>query len=234
MPTFQAETPENETNPQTQNALSPDPWETAYLRFETPEEEIQKFIARLNRLGAPQWPREAEIVELFCGRGNGLAALERLGFTRIEGVDLSPRLVAQYRGPAKCIVADCRQLPFADCSKDVLIVQGGLHHLPTLPEDLQQSFAEMQRVLRKEGRAVFVEPWLTPFLKFVHRVSENPLARRLSNRMDALATMIQLERRTYEQWLCQPGLIKKIARAHFVPVHEYFAWGKWNFVGTPR
>jgi ubiquinone/menaquinone biosynthesis C-methylase UbiE len=234
MPTLPAETPENETNPQVQNALSTDPWEAAYLRFETPEEEIQKFIVRLNRLGASQWPRDAEIVELFCGRGNGLVALERLGFTRIEGVDLSPRLVAQYRGPAKCLVGDCRQLPFADRSKDVLIVQGGLHHLPALPEDLQQTFAEMQRVLRKEGRAVFVEPWLTPFLKFVHRVSENPLARRVSNRMDALATMIQFERRTYEQWLGQPELIKKIARAHFVPVHEHFAWGKWNFVGTPR
>jgi ubiquinone/menaquinone biosynthesis C-methylase UbiE len=234
MPTSPPETPENETNPQVQNALSPDPWESAYLRFETPEEEIQKFIVRLNRLGAPQWPRDAEIVELFCGRGNGLVALDRLGFTRIEGVDLSPRLVAQYRGPAKCIVGDCRQLPFADRSKDVLIVQGGLHHLPNLPEDLQQTFAEMQRVLRKEGRAVFVEPWLTPFLKFVHTVSENPLARRLSNKMDALATMIQFERPTYEQWLDQPELIKKIARVYFVPVHEYFAWGKWNFAGTPR
>jgi ubiquinone/menaquinone biosynthesis C-methylase UbiE len=234
MPTSQAETPENETNPQTQNALSPDPWEAAYLRFETPEEEIQKFIARLNRLGAPQWPRDAEIVELFCGRGNGLVALERLGFTRVEGVDLSPCLLAQFKGSAKCTVADCRQLPFADRSKDVLIVQGGLHHLSTLPEDLQQSFAEMQRVLRKEGRAVFVEPWLTPFLKFVHKVSKSPLARRVSNRMDALATMIQLERRTYEQWLAQPELIKTIARAHFVRVHENFAWGKWNFVGTPR
>lgn len=234
MLTSQTETPENETNPPSRNALSPDPWEAAYLRFETPEEEIQKFIARLNRLGAPQWPRDAEIVELFCGRGNGLVALDRLGFTRLEGVDLSPRLVAQYRGPAKCIVGDCRHLPFSDRSKDVLIVQGGLHHLPTLPEDLRQSFAEMQRVLRKEGRAVFVEPWLTPFLKFVHAISENPLARRVSRRMDALATMIQFERRTYEQWLGQPELIKKIARAHFVPVHESFAWGKWNFVGTPR
>ena len=226
--------PGNETNPQRQNPLSLDPWEAAYLRFETPEQEIQKFIVRLNRLGAPQWPRDAEIVELFCGRGNGLVALERLGFTRLEGVDLSPRLVAQYRGPAKCIVGDCRQLPFADRSKDVLIVQGGLHHLPILPGDLQQTFAEMQRVLRKGGRAVFVEPWITPFLKFVHHVSENSLARRLSNRMDALATMIQYERRTYEQWLGQPELIKKIARAHFVPVHESFTWGKWNFVGTPR
>ena len=214
--------------------LTPDPWEAAYLRFETPKEEIQKFIERLNRLGAAQWPRAAEIVELFCGRGNGLIALQRLGFTRVEGVDLSPRLIAQYRGPAKCIVGDCRQLPFADRSKDVLIVQGGLHHLSVLPDDLEKTFAEMQRVLRKEGLVVFVEPWLTPFLKFVHRVSENPLARRLSNKIDALATMIQFERRTYEQWLTQPDLITKIARTHFTPLHESFAWGKWNFVGAPR
>jgi ubiquinone/menaquinone biosynthesis C-methylase UbiE len=234
MPTSPSQTPENETNSPSQNALAPDPWEAAYLRFETPEEEIRKFISRLNRVGATGWPRNAEIVELFCGRGNGLVALERLGFTRLEGVDLSPRLIAQYRGPAKCFVGDCRQLPFADRSKDVLIVQGGLHHLPTLPEDLQQSFAEMQRVLRKEGRVLFVEPWPTPFLKFVHKLSENPVMRRVSNRMDALATMIQFERRTYEQWLSQPDLIKQIARAHFVPVHESFAWGKWNFFGTPK
>ena len=234
MPTSPIETPGSKTKPPTQSPLAPDPWEAAYLRFETPEQEIQKFIARLNRLGAPEWPRDAEIVELFCGRGNGLMALDRLGFTRIEGVDLSARLIAQYRGPAKCIIADCRQLPFADRSKDVVIVQGGLHHLSTLPDDLDQTFSEMQRVLRKDARVVFVEPWLTPFLRLVHAIAEIPLARRLSNKMDALATMIQFERSTYEQWLSQPELIKKIARAHFVPVHESFAWGKWNFVGVRR
>jgi ubiquinone/menaquinone biosynthesis C-methylase UbiE len=234
MPTPPTAPPGNETNLQTQNGLSPDPWEAAYLRFESPEQEIQKFIKRLTRLGASRWPRDVEIVELFCGRGNGLIALERLGFARLEGVDLSPRLVAQYRGPAKCLVGDCRRLPFADRSKDVLIVQGGLHHLPALPEDLQQTFSEMHRVLRKDGRVVFVEPWLTPFLKFVHALSKNPLARRVSNRIDALAVMIQFERRTYEQWLEQPELIRRIARAHFVPVHESFALGKWNFVGSPK
>jgi ubiquinone/menaquinone biosynthesis C-methylase UbiE len=234
MPTPPTEPPGNETNLQTQNALSPDPWEAAYLRFESPEQEIHKFMKRLTRLGTSQWPRDAEIVELFCGRGSGLIALERLGFTRMEGVDLSPRLLAQYRGPAKCTVADCRKLPFSDRSKDVLIIQGGLHHLPTLPEDLQQTFSEMRRVLRSGGRAMIVEPWLTPFLKFAHALSENPLARRLSNRIDALAVMIQFERCTYDQWLGQPELIRRIARAHFVPVHESFAWGKWNFVGTPK
>jgi ubiquinone/menaquinone biosynthesis C-methylase UbiE len=216
------------------SAPSPDLWEAAYLRFETPAQEIQKFIARLQKLGAGDWPRNVEIVELFCGRGNGLNALQQLGFMRVEGVDLSPRLIAQYQGPAKCTVADCRQLPFSDRSKDVLIVQGGLHHLHALPEDLERTFAEMQRVLRKDGRVLFVEPWLTPFLKFVHAISENPLARRLSNKMDALATMIEHEKRTYEQWLTQPDRIAKLAHTHFVPIYESFSWGKWNFVGKPR
>lgn len=230
----QTEMPEAQTRSDTRKAMAPDPWEEAYLRFETPEEEIRKFTRRLKRLGARQWRRDAEIVELFCGRGNGLIALERLGFTHLEGVDLSPRLIAQYKGSAKCIVADCRRLPFAERSKDVLIVQGGLHHLPNLPDDLEQTFSEMQRVLRKDGRVMFVEPWRTPFLTVAHFISEIPMVRRLSNKMDALATMTEHELRTYTQWLSQPELIKKVTRAHFVPVHESFACGKWNFVGTPR
>jgi ubiquinone/menaquinone biosynthesis C-methylase UbiE len=234
MPTSPTESSGNEANSQTPIGLTADPWEAAYLRFETPEEEIQKFMARLNRLGAGQWPRDAEIVELFCGRGNGLIALQRLGFTRIEGADMSPRLLAQFKGSAKCILADCRELPFPDRSKDVLIVQGGLHHLPTLPGDLDQTFSEMQRVLRTTGRVMFVEPWRTPFLTCVHFFSEIPLVRRISTKMDAFATMTEYEIRTYTQWLGQPDLITQIARSHFVPVHESFAWGKWNFVGTPR
>jgi len=217
-----------------QDVMTPDTWEAAYLRFETPEEEIKKFINRLNRLGAREWRREAEIVELFCGRGNGLIALERLGFTRVEGVDLSPRLIARFKGSAKCTVGDCRKLPFANSSKDVLIVQGGLHHLPDLPKDLDQTFAEMQRVLRKTGRVVFVEPWRTPFLTLVQFLSGNSLVRRLSKKLNAFATMEELEIPVYPTWLSQPELIKKIARDHFVPVHESFAWGKWNFVGAPR
>lgn len=209
-------------------------WEAAYLRFETPEQEIRKFLGRLRRLGAPEWPADAEIVELFCGRGNGLKALERLGFRNLEGVDLSPRLIAQYQGAAKCHVGDCRELPFGNASRDVLIVQGGLHHLPVLPDDLARTFQEMRRVLRPTGRVMLVEPWRTSFLSFAHLVSDNPFMRRLSNKLDALATMTEHERPTYERWLSVPQMITGLAHQHFVPLLESFAWGKWNFVGTPR
>ena len=210
-----------------------DPWEAAYVRFETPEQEIRKFVKRLKKLRIDQLPQNTKIVELFCGRGNGLHALSRLRFTQLEGVDLSSRLVAMYRGPAQCYVSDCRKLPFSNESKDLLIVQGGLHHLPKLPEDLSQTFAEIHRVLRKDGRLVVVEPWRTPFLRLVHPISEIHLVRRCWSKMDALATMTQYERATYEHWLRQPGLILKLAREHFSPLREFFAWGKWMFVGAP-
>jgi ubiquinone/menaquinone biosynthesis C-methylase UbiE len=213
--------------------VAEDPWEAAYLRFETPEQEIRKFTERLRKLGAARWPHDAEIVELFCGRGNGLHALGRLGFRRLEGVDLSAHLLAQYRGDAKCTVADCRKLPFADGSKDVLIVQGGLHHLPAFPGDLDKTLQEMRRVLRKNGRLVLVEPWRTPFLIVAHLACGNGAARRLSKKVDALATMIQYERRTYEQWLSQPDTILKLVRNYFVTKEQRISWGKWSFVGAP-
>ncbi len=105
--------------------------------------------------------------------------------------------------------------------------------MPRLPQDLDETLGETQRVLAKNGRMVIVEPWLTPFLRFTHSVSENRIARRVSRKVDALATMIEYERETYEQWLTHPDLILRLARAHFSVVHESFGWGKWKFVGTP-
>src|SRR5882757_8871403 len=124
-----------------QNRLPNDRWEEAYLRFESPEEEILKFM------DATKWPRNARIVELFCGRGSGLRALHQLGFREVEGIDLSPSLAAEYAGPGKILVGDCRRLPFEKASKDIPIVQGGLHHLPLLPDDLDRALAEGVRVL---------------------------------------------------------------------------------------
>ena len=173
-------------------------------------------------------------MELFCGRGNGLNALEGLGFSHLEGVDLSPTLLAQYRGSAKCYVGDCRELPFRDASKHVLIVQGGLHHLPVLPADLERTFSEMRRVLRRDGQVVFVEPWLTPFLSMVHAICRNSLARRVSAKIDALATMIEYEKSTYEQWLGSPDVVLELSSTYFRPKFQSIAWGKWYFVGTPN
>jgi ubiquinone/menaquinone biosynthesis C-methylase UbiE len=220
----------------TSSASVPDAtaWEIAYSRFESPDQEIEKFIRRLIAMGASSWERDCEIVELFCGRGNGLVALCRLGFSQVEGVDLSPSLLSQYNGPARCHVADCRSLPFEDESKDVIIIQGGLHHLQSLPEDLDRCLSEMDRVLKANGMVLIVEPWLTPFLSFVHWVCGRKMARRLSLKIDSLATMIEHERETYHQWLRQPGFVLNTLARYFLPERNACRWGKLMFVGRKR
>ncbi len=209
-------------------------WEAAYKRFETPEQEIEKFVRRLRAFGLDQTPKDARIVELFCGRGGGLVALERLGFTNLDGVDLSDTLLDQYRGSATLHLADCRRLPLNDRSFDAAIVHGGLHHLPNLPDDLNAVLKEVQRVLQPDGTLYVVEPWLTPFLRFVHAVVQQPLVRKIYSKGDALATMIDRERETYEQWLSQGNRVRASFQQCFETKAERAAWGKWIFAGRPR
>ena len=227
-------TKSKQREPAEQNHVPHDPWEEAYLRFESPEEEVRKFIERLKFVGAMKWPRDAKIVELFCGRGSGLRALHQLGFSEVEGIDLSASLAAEYAGPGKILVGDCRQLPFENTSKDILIVQGGLHHLPVLPDDLDQALAEGSRVLRRDGLLVVVEPWATLFLSLSHALCRSRNIRRLSPKIDALATMIHYERKTYEQWLSHPGLILDSLRKSFGVERRHFRWGKIYFTGRKR
>lgn len=211
-----------------------DPWEAAYLRFETPEQEISKFSKRLIKMGALDWSKDAKIVELFCGRGNGLHALSKLSFVRLEGVDISHSLLTQYDGPGRRYVCDCRYLPFDKCSKDIVIIQGGLHHLVSLPDDLEQCLCEINRVLCADGLLVVVEPWLTPFLSLVHWLCRQSIARRLSGKIDALATMIDHERQTYERWLDFPEIILGLLHKYFSSEKCSCRWGKLWFIGRKR
>ncbi|MFH1303378.1 MAG: class I SAM-dependent methyltransferase [Planctomycetota bacterium] len=206
-------------------------WEAAYRRFETPEQEMKKFLKRFQKLGVDQWDPHQDVVELFCGQGTGLHVLEKMGFHSIEGVDLSPHLLEQYRGSAQLYVADCRDLKFEDHSRDVLIVQGGLHHLPALPTDLDQTLSEMHRVLRPGGHVVIVEPWRTPFLRFVHAVSEIKLFRKLWPKLDAFAIMTEQELTTYEQWLSRPEEILSLLHKYFQTEQQLVAYGKLMYVG---
>ena len=125
-------------------------------------------------------------------------------------------------------------MPLATEAFDVAMVQGGLHHLPRIPADLELTLGEVARILRPGGIFVVVEPWRTPFLDLVHRFTESRLARRASPKVDALATMIEYERSTYEQWLRNANPILESLSTHFLPRRRWLRLGKLYFVGARR
>jgi len=206
-------------------------WEAAYQAFESPEAERRKFASRFRHLGVAAWPRDWHTAELFCGRGNGMAALEQMGFSRLYGVDLSASLLKCYHGPATLFVGDCRDLRFDDRSLNAIVIQGGLHHLPSLPDDLERTLAEIHRVLCPGGKLLLVEPWLTPFLRLVHALSRQTIARHLSPRLNALQVMIEREAETYFRWLSMPEEILAMVTARFEVERCHRRFGKLMFVG---
>jgi ubiquinone/menaquinone biosynthesis C-methylase UbiE len=210
------------------------PWEIAYLRFETPTEETKKFTRRLRKLGAAAWPKNAAILDLFCGRGSGLRSLRALGFSHILGADLSTSLIRYGDRSESFVAADARHLPFRQGCKDIVIIQGGLHHLQELPTDLENTLLEIKRILKPQGKVVIVEPWKTAFLSIVHAVCANNLATRLSPKVKALADMIHNEKPTYHSWLGRPTLILDLLTKHFDVLHRSVFMGKLYFLGTRR
>jgi len=209
-------------------------WEAAYRRFETEAEEQAKFLQRFRWLGIDQWPRDLEIVNLFCGTGEELKALAALGFERLEGVDLSADLLQRCPAGAKLYVGDCRELKLPDASRDAIIVQGGLHHLPTLPEDFVACLDEIRRVLKPGGRFAVVEPWWTPFLRGVHFAHSFSLPRRMWAKLDALAVMTEQEAETYFNWLGRARELRPLFDERFQWERKRIRWGKFMAVGTPR
>ncbi|MCC7418299.1 MAG: class I SAM-dependent methyltransferase [Acidobacteria bacterium] len=208
-------------------------WERAYQAFETPAEERRKFIRRLRSVGAGGWSRDARVLEVCSGRGNGLAAWRELGFARVYGVDLSRSLVEVSALRERCAVGDACRLPIRPASIDVAIIQGGLHHFPTF-DLVRAGLAEMRRVLAPGGRVVIVEPARTPFLTAVHAISELKPVRALSGRMDAFATMTEEEYPLYHAWIERTDEVLRTIRQEFDQVWLRRRWGKLVFVGRPR
>ena len=138
-----------------------------YLDHET---WIRPAMARFGPL------RGKSILDYGCGHGMASVVLARQGAT-VTAFDLSPGYVreAEERVVAngvavRFVVADGESLPFAEGSFDCVWGNAVLHHL-----DLVKAGAELKRVLKPGGIAVFCEPWGgNPLLEFARKYLPYP------------------------------------------------------------
>ncbi len=102
---------------------------------------------------ALQYCRDKDIVEAGCGSGQGLGILGSVART-LEGGDYSSRILsipqAHYGERVKLSVFDAQRLPFANASKDVVILFEAIYYVP----DAAGFARECRRVLRPGGRVL--------------------------------------------------------------------------------
>jgi len=123
------------------------------------EDSYWWFVARrslvlslLRRFASPR--SRPVIVDIGCGGGATLRALSHLG--RVVGLDASPLALKFCRagGTNELIRGDARKLPLASGCVDVVTMLDVLEHL----DDDRAAAAEVARILRPGGRAIFTVP----------------------------------------------------------------------------
>jgi SAM-dependent methyltransferase len=107
--------------------------------------------------------RDRSVLEYGCADGRFSLVEHSLTRTcgRFHGIDLSDRAIARARDTARSLglrqchfeAMDAEHMTFEDETFDLVFGRGIIHHL-----DLVRAFAEIRRVLRPQGVAVFYEP----------------------------------------------------------------------------
>jgi SAM-dependent methyltransferase len=103
---------------------------------------------------------DKDVVDIGCGFGATRAMVEKAG-GRWTGVE-------PFEGGAHTVIADAQNLPFADASFDVVLMNAVLEHIPDAPK----AIAEASRILRKGG--VFVG--YAAYMECFHEISYSHLS----------------------------------------------------------
>jgi ubiquinone/menaquinone biosynthesis C-methylase UbiE len=114
------------------------------------------------------------VLDYGCGLGDNSVLIASRG-AKVVGVDISPELIElaekrleqhNLKDLADFRVGSAHELPLEDESVDVVFGMAILHHL-----DLKLASEEVFRVLKKGGRAIFLEPVRnSKFVKFVRNL----------------------------------------------------------------
>ena len=135
-------------------------------------------------------PNGAEILDAACGTGIITPILlEAVGSSgTVTAVDFAPEMIIRARaknfGPnARFLVADVMDLPFENCTFDLVVCNGSLPHFP----DLKGSLREMKRVLKNGGRLIISHANSREEINATHRKIGGPVAD------DLLPTAVELE-----------------------------------------
>jgi ubiquinone/menaquinone biosynthesis C-methylase UbiE len=111
-------------------------------------EQLERMSHRYH--WATQYCKEKDVAEVACGSGPGLGLLSSVSRS-VEAGDYSDKILeiarSHYGARIRLVQLDAQSLPYADASKDVIILFEALYYIP----DVTRFASECRRVLRPRG-----------------------------------------------------------------------------------
>lgn len=160
--------------------------------------------------------RGKRVLDFGCGGGENTVLLAAKG-ANVTGIDISPELVAIANDrlrvnqlPGNAVIDSCHRTGFQDETFDVVFGAAILHHL-----DLKLAHAEVFRILKPGGIAVFEEPMRDSRLLCVAR-SMIPYRSKLASKNERSLTTVEL--RTFAS-----GFLEEEWRKYMLP-HVLLIW----------
>ena len=115
---------------------------------EVAQEQVDRLCNRYYWAG--QFCAAKNVIEVACGTGQGLGYLEKISRT-FEAGDYSTEIIAiaqrHYGDRIDIHEFDAQMMPFADQSKDVIILFEAIYYIP----DAEKFVRECKRILRPNG-----------------------------------------------------------------------------------
>lgn len=173
---------------------------------------------------------DLKVLDLGCGTGDFLDKLNKR-FKKSVGVDISPEMlkIAKEKYPhliKKLIISKAESIPFKDGYFDAVFIRGALHHF----QNPEKSLKEINRILKKNGQLVFLEP-CSDFLlmRFLRKVffkfkPKKFLSQHRSFTIDELKKMLEKTNFKIRSWT-RLGFIAYplCARPDIFPFLKYFS-----------
>lgn len=139
-------------------------WQQAYRDPQLIARRQKKHRVKFNRLGLLKFPRNAKLLDMCCGTGEGLRCLHQEGFTNLSGIDVTADPELQKESWLDLRAGDSRALPFADGTFDVVLCMHALHHLGGVA-GIRAALVEATRVLKPGGRLALIDHFDSPQLR---------------------------------------------------------------------
>jgi SAM-dependent methyltransferase len=196
-------------------------WNSIFIEYSADKKKkLKRDLAIIDALDVTGQNKSANILELFCGKGECQELLQGMGFAGVYGLDISKALLGYVKQNVNVQACDSLNICYKSDTFDIVFINEGLHHLHDMFE-IERCFMEVKRVLKNGGLFAFYEPDHTLARSLASALVLSPLSF-VSRRTRLLKSILLDEMQEYRFWLSHIPEVLQLMRGIGFHINKQF------------